>query len=80
MRVFSLDPRQWIFHARTFPDDLRALKSAFNLPSGQRLWIFQSGWLVDNETDFRAELKQFGCPATHDFGRNILACEITLPW
>jgi len=80
MRVFSLDPRQWIFHARTFPDDLRALKSAFNLPSAQRLWIFQSGWLVDNESDFRAELKQFGCPATHDFGRNILACEITLPW
>jgi hypothetical protein len=80
LRVFSLDPRQWIFHAQTFPDDLRALKSAFNLPSGQRLWIFQSGWLVDNEADFRDELKQFGCPATHDFGRNILACEVTLPW
>ena len=79
LRVFSLDPRQWIFHAQTFPDDLRALKSAFNLPSGQRLWIFQSGWLVDNEADFRNELKQFGCPATHDFGRNILACEVTLP-
>jgi len=79
MRVFSLDPRQWIFHAQTFPEDLRALKSAFNLPSGQRLWIFQSGWLVDNEADFRTELKQFGCPATHDFGRNILACEVILP-
>jgi Dolichyl-phosphate-mannose-protein mannosyltransferase len=80
MRVFSLDPRQWIFHAQTFPDDMRALKSAFNLPYGQRFWIFQSGWLVDNETDFRDELKQFGCPAIHDFGRNILACEITMPW
>lgn len=79
MRVFSLDPRQWIFHAQTFPEDLRALKSAFNLPSGQRLWIFQSGWLVDNEADFRAELEHFGCPATHDFGRNILACEVILP-
>jgi Dolichyl-phosphate-mannose-protein mannosyltransferase len=79
MQVFSLDPRQWIFHAQTFSDDLRALKSAFNLPSGQRLWVFQSGWLVDNEADFRTELRQFGCPATHDFGRNILACEVTLP-
>lgn len=79
MQVFSLDPRQWIFRAQTFPDDLQALKSAFSLPSGQRLWAFQSGWLVDNEADFRTELKQFGCPATHDFGRNILACEITLP-
>ncbi|HEY4054869.1 MAG TPA: glycosyltransferase family 39 protein [Terriglobales bacterium] len=79
MQVFSLDPRQWIFHAQTFPDDLLALKSAFNLASGQRLWIFQSGWLVDNEADFREELAQFGCPATHDFGRNILACEIALP-
>jgi hypothetical protein len=79
MQVFSLDPRQWIFHAGTFSNDLLALKAAFKLPSGQRLWVFQSGWLVDNEADFRAELKQFGCPATHDFGRNILACEISLP-
>ena len=79
MQVFSLDPRQWIFHAGTFPNDLLALKTAFNLPSNQKVWIFQSGWLVDNEPDFRAELTQFGCPATHDFGRNILACEITLP-
>jgi hypothetical protein len=79
MKVFSLDPRQWIFHALTFRDDVRALKSAFNLSPGQRLWVFQSGWLVDNETEFRKELKQFGCPATHDFGRNVLVCEITLP-
>ena len=79
MRVFSLDPRQWIFHATTFPDDLRALKAAFKLPSGQHLWIFQSGWLVDNEAGFRAELRGYGCPATHDFGRNILACEVILP-
>jgi hypothetical protein len=79
MQVFSLDPRQWIFHAQTFPDDLLALKSAFNMPSGQRVWIFQSGWLVDNEADFRREMAQFGCPATHDFGRNILTCEIVIP-
>lgn len=79
MQVFSLDPRQWIFRAGTFSNDLFALKAAFNLPSNQKVWIFQSGWLVDNEPDFRADLKQFGCPATHDFGRNILACEITLP-
>ena len=79
MQVFSLDPRQWIFHAETFPKDLLALKTAFNLRSNEKVWIFQSGWLVDNEPDFRAELRQFDCPATHDFGRNILACEITLP-
>jgi hypothetical protein len=79
MQVFSLDPRQWIFHAQTFRDDVRSLKSAFNLSPGQRLWVFQSGWLVDNETEFRKELKQFGCLATHDFGRNVLVCEITLP-
>jgi uncharacterized membrane protein len=79
MQVFSLDPREWIFHAGTFSNDLLALKTAFNLPTGQKLWLFQSGWLVDNEADFRAELKKFGCPATHDFGRNVLACEISLP-
>jgi hypothetical protein len=79
LKVYSLDPRQWIFRAGTFANDLIALKNASGLPGGQRVLIFQSGWLVDNEGDFRAELKQFGCPATHDFGRNILACDIALP-
>jgi 4-amino-4-deoxy-L-arabinose transferase-like glycosyltransferase len=77
--VFSLDPRQWIFRAKAFPSDMQALASEFNLASGQRVWLFQAGWLVDNEADFRAELGQFGCPATHDFGRNVLVCDITVP-
>lgn len=79
LKIYSLDPRQWIFHAATFASDLAALKTAYALPPGQRVWVFQSGWLVDNEHDFREELKQFGCPGTHDFGRNILACQIALP-
>ena len=78
-QVFSLDPRQWIFRGRTFPGDMTTLKNDFNLRSGQRIWLFQAGWLVDNEAEFRAMLSRYGCPATQDFGRNILVCDITVP-
>jgi 4-amino-4-deoxy-L-arabinose transferase-like glycosyltransferase len=78
-QVVSLDPHQWIFHAATFPAELRRVEQTFRLPPGQTLWLFQAGWLIDKEFDFRTELAQFGCPATQDFGRNILVCQITLP-
>jgi hypothetical protein len=78
-RVIASDPHHWMFQAATFPADLHALEQTYNMRPGQQLWLFQAGWLVDKEMDFRAELAQFGCPSTHNFGRNILACKITLP-
>jgi hypothetical protein len=78
-RVISSDPRHWMFQAVTFPDDLHTLEQTYNMRPGQQVWLFQAGWLIDKELDLRAELAQFGCPATHDFGRNILVCQITLP-
>jgi hypothetical protein len=78
-QVVSLDPRKWIFQAATFPDELRGLQQTYNPTSQHAIWVFQAGWLVDKETDFRAELRQFGCPATHDFGKNIMACQVALP-
>lgn len=79
LRVISSDPRHWMFQAATFPADLHTLEQTYALRPGQQLWLFQAGWLIDKESDLRAELAQFGCPATHDFGRNILVCQITLP-
>ena len=78
-QVVSLNPRLWIFRAATFPDELRALEQTYRLPAGQKVWLFQAGWLIDKEPDFRSSLAQFGCPATRDFGRNIFTCPITLP-
>jgi len=78
-QVVSLDPRKWIFQATTFPEELRGVQQSYNPTSKHAIWVFQAGWLVDKEVDFRAGLRQFGCPTTHDFGRNILACEMVLP-
>jgi hypothetical protein len=78
-QVVSLDPRKWIFQAATFTEELHGLQQTYNPTSQHAIWVFQAGWLVDKEADFRAELRQFGCPATHDFGKSILACQIALP-
>jgi hypothetical protein len=78
-QVVSLDPRKWIFQAATFPEELRSLQQTYNPTLQHAIWVFQAGWLVDKEADLRAELRQFGCPATHGFGKNILACQVALP-
>jgi hypothetical protein len=78
-QVISSDPRHWMFQAATFPADLYALEQTYKMRPGQQLWLFQGGWLIDKESELRADLAQFGCPATHDFGKNILVCQITLP-
>ena len=75
-QVVSLDPRKWIFEAKTFRDELRGVQQSYNPNSAHSIFVFQAGWLIDKEPEFRANLLQLGCPATRDFGRNILACEI----
>jgi hypothetical protein len=77
-QVVSLGPDKWIFQAATFPDQLRALQQTYNPTSQHLIWVFQAGWMVDKEADFRETLRQFGCPATRDFGKNILTCQLTL--
>jgi hypothetical protein len=79
VQVISSNPRQWIFRGPTFPEDLRAVEQTYGLLPGRKVWLFQAGWMIDKEPDLRAELPQFGCPATHDFGSNVLLCQITLP-
>ncbi len=75
-QVVTLDPRKWIFQAATFPDELGGLQQKYNPKSEHPIWVFQAGWLIDKEPEFRAKLRQFGCPATYDFGRNILVCQL----
>ena len=77
--LLSLTPNLWIFKAATFPDQLHELAKTPGLGPGQPVWLFQAGWFIDQEKDLRAELGDFGCPATRDFGQNILVCRLTLP-
>ncbi len=70
--------QDWMFHAEEFPRILQDAESAFAL-SGKRVMLFQAGWTVNAEPDFRQLLQHYGCPARANFGNNILACKITVP-
>lgn len=74
-QVVSLDPRKWIFQASTFSDELREVEQIYNSNSEHAIWVFQAGWLIDKEPEFRAKLLQLDCPTTGDFGRNIIVCQ-----
>jgi len=77
-QVVSLDPRKWIFQADTFPDEMKRLLRTYNPTSQRPLWVFQAGWLVDKEADFRTELRQSCCRPSDQFGKNILVCQMDL--
>jgi len=77
-QVVSLGPRKWIFPPETFPEDLRRLQQAYNPALQRPVWIFQGGWQIDKQSDFRARLAQYGCRPSDNFGKNILICQIHL--
>ena len=76
-RIVVWQSPDWMFHAEEFPRILRDAEPAFAL-SGKRVMLFQAGWTVNAEPDFRQLLQHYGCPAPANFGNNILACEITV--
>ncbi|HEV2728954.1 MAG TPA: glycosyltransferase family 39 protein [Terriglobales bacterium] len=77
-RVIAIHPRQWIFRAENFPADLQNMEQTFGLSPGTPIWVFQAGFVVDKEPDFRATLRGYGCAAPQSFGANILICRIAL--
>jgi hypothetical protein len=74
--VISLDPDLWIFKAETFPGTMRSVRQTYNLRPGTPLWLFQAGWFIDKQVGLREGLRQFGCAAPRDFGRNMFLCQV----
>ncbi len=75
----SLLPRLWVFRADAFPVQLQALVK--NEPAqlrGREVWLFQAGFIVDQEPEFQAMLGQYGCSSPRKFGANIVVCRIGL--
>ena len=77
-RVIAIHPKLWIFRAETFPADLQNMEQTFGLSPATPVWVFQAGFMVDKEADFRVTLRGFGCAAPQNFGANILVCRIAL--
>ncbi len=65
----------WSFDAALFPNTLREMQQTYGL-SDAMVWLFQAGWINENEDKWVAELKQCGCHEPRNFGPNILICQM----
>jgi len=74
--VISTFPRIWIFQPEDFPNALEGAQKAYRLAPDTKVWVFQAGWLVDNEPTLRQVLKEHGCSDPHLFGANIFLCQL----
>ncbi len=77
---FTLLPPLWVFRPATFPDQMRELQQTLaqshDLDEGRQVWLFQAGYIVDKEPEFRALLAEYGCARPAEFGPNIFVCRI----
>jgi uncharacterized membrane protein len=78
----TLSPRLGVFSEATFPDQMRELqqrlRQGHQMGEGQQVLLFQVGYKVDKEPEFRTLLAKYGCHRPEQFGPNILACRISL--
>jgi hypothetical protein len=78
----TLLPPLWVFRTTTFPDQMRELQRTLaqnhQLDQDQQVWLFQAGYIVDKEPEFRTLLAQYGCARPQEFGPNIFVCRISL--
>jgi hypothetical protein len=76
--VITTQPQEWKFYATDLPRQLAGAASNFAIAPGTKMWLFDAGWITDSAPSLRKELPQFGCPEPHDFGENIVICELTV--
>jgi hypothetical protein len=68
----------WSFDPASFPNTLREMQQTYGLSSDATVWLFQAGWINENEDTWIAELERCGCHEPRNFGPNILICQMTL--
>jgi len=57
----------------------QTLAQSHDLDEGRQIWLFQAGYIVDKEPEFRALLAEYGCARPAEFGPNIFVCQIHFP-
>ena len=68
----------WSFDPTSFSNTLREMQQTHGLSSDTTVWLFQAGWINENEDKWIAELEQYGCQEPRNFGPNILICQMRL--
>ncbi len=77
-QVITFTQTLWSFDPAIFPNTLREMQQTYGLASDATIWLFQAGWIDENEDKWIAELRQCGCREPRNFGPNILLCQMPL--
>jgi hypothetical protein len=77
-RVVASSPDRWAFDAQTLPAALREAHQEYKTDPETNLWLFQAGWIDDKQSEWIAQLSQFGCRSPQLFGQNIFLCRMAI--
>ena len=78
-RVASVDYKtEWQFWADNFPKHWQQLVQAYNLKSGNTVWVIQAGWGIDLPEDLRKSYAEFHDLRFESFGKNIQIFKMTV--
>lgn len=61
----------WKLTYGDFESEFASMAATYGLPSGQRVWVFQTGWGANLDTELPWFVKKFRCLAPESFGANI---------
>jgi 4-amino-4-deoxy-L-arabinose transferase-like glycosyltransferase len=61
----------WKLTPGNFPSQFEKMAHAYDLKPGDRVWVFQSGWGANLDTELPAHLPRFRCIAPKSFGDNL---------
>lgn len=68
----------WHFFADDFPGHWRDLVQAYNLKSGETVWVFQAGWGVDLAEPLKKHYAELRDLRYESFGKNIEVFKLTV--
>jgi len=61
----------WKFLVENFEPDFQEMAEQYRLAPGQRVWIFQTGWGSNLDTELPWFVPKFRCLTSQSFGQNI---------
>ena len=65
------DERNWKLTPDNFVSRFREMAAAYQLPPGQRVWVFQAGWSANLDTELSWFVVKYRCMSTKGFGDDI---------
>lgn len=76
-RVVASAPELWAYDIHTLPAAWEETQRETTSGAETAVWLFQAGWIDDRQSEWLAELTQFGCLSPQTFGQNIFLSRMT---